>query len=96
MATDLAAQTTMVVINVIRATNSGISGFIAPTGRVEATIEADGRNMEISGTLVRRVRTTDGSTVYQSIGEAFPATCLGFGALAVGIALRRRFRTSLN
>ena len=76
---------------VVRATNTGISGFILPSGRVEAELPSHQQ-----GTLVRTVRTTDSRTVYGSMGEAFPAVCLGLVGLAAGIAAARRFRANRN
>jgi hypothetical protein len=36
-------------MHVIRATNTGISAFIEPTGRVQAKLEVDGRCKEVEG-----------------------------------------------
>lgn len=73
----------------VRATNTGISGFILPTGQVDA-----GLDPHTQQTLVRTVRTTDEKTVYGSIGEAFPVGCLGLVGLAAGIAAARRVRAN--
>jgi apolipoprotein N-acyltransferase len=76
---------------VVRATNSGLSGFILPTGELEADLAP-----HREGTLVHRVRTMDETTVYRRIGEAFPEGCLAFVGLAAGIAAYRRLRAARN
>ena len=76
---------------VVRATNTGISGFILPTGAVDAVLTP-----HEAGTRVHRVRTTDSTTVYARCGEAFPVGCLILVGLAAGIATARRFHASRN
>lgn len=81
----------------VRATNTGISGFILPTGETEAAVaDASGRRDNIAGTLVRSVRTMGGATVYRTVGEALPLGCLGFVGLAAGSVAFRRLRAVRN
>jgi apolipoprotein N-acyltransferase len=86
-------------IGIVRSVNSGISGIIHPTGRVQARVtDARGRFKLVEGTAVGRVHLREGLTVYARIGDVFALVCLLFGALALaaGIAvpiaarLRRR------
>jgi apolipoprotein N-acyltransferase len=56
-------------IGFVRATNTGISSFIAPTGREEAVLEVDGRRKEVGGTLVRRVSVTSSGSLYRRLGD---------------------------
>jgi apolipoprotein N-acyltransferase len=75
----------------VRATNTGVSGFILPTGREDVRM-AD----NVEGALARTVRTAEGETVYGKIGEAFPAGCAGFVGLAAAVGAVRRWRSSRN
>lgn len=56
-------------IGFVRATNTGISAFIAPTGREDAVLEREGRRKEVGGTLTRRVSVTSSGSVYRSLGD---------------------------
>jgi apolipoprotein N-acyltransferase len=60
---------------VIRATNSGISAFIWPTGEMDTLRGASGRKKEIEGILVRQVRTCWGSSFYSRHGDVFAVAC---------------------
>lgn len=75
-------------IGFVRATNTGISSFIAPTGREDAVLERDGRRKEVGGTLTRRVAVTTSGSVYRSLGDwvawaAVGAAIVGSGLLFV-------------
>jgi apolipoprotein N-acyltransferase len=65
-------------MQVIRATNTGISSFIEPTGRVQAILEVGGRRKEVEGILVARIRVTDAGSLCRMVGN-------GVGWLAVGV-----------
>jgi apolipoprotein N-acyltransferase len=67
-------------VHVVRATNTGISSFIEPTGRVQAVLESGGRVKEVSGVLSGRVRTTSSGSLQRSLGD-------WIGWLAAGAAM---------
>lgn len=57
-------------MHVIRATNTGISAFIEPSGGVQAVIEENGRMKEVEGTLVRRIGLTRSASLFRAVGDA--------------------------
>jgi apolipoprotein N-acyltransferase len=73
-------------IHVIRATNTGISAFIEPTGRVQAKLEAGGKCKEVEGVLSGRIRLTEASSVYRAVGDV--VAWLALGAAAAVLARR--------
>ena len=75
-------------IHVVRATNTGISAFIEPTGRLQQVLEVGGKVKEVGGVLEGRIRLTASSSVFRSVGDAVAWGCL---ALAVGLLGRRFF-----
>jgi apolipoprotein N-acyltransferase len=52
-------------IHVIRATNTGISAFIDPTGRIQARIPGK----EVQGSLVATLRITEASSLFRTWGN---------------------------
>lgn len=75
-------------IHVVRATNTGISAFIEPTGRLQQVLEVDGKVKEVGGVLEGRIRLTSSSSVFRTLGDGVAWGCL---ALAVGLLSRRIF-----
>jgi apolipoprotein N-acyltransferase len=73
-------------IHMIRATNTGISAFIEPTGRIQAMLEAGGKVKEVEGVLVGRIKLTESTSVYRAAGDW--AAWLALGAAAAAL-LRR-------
>jgi apolipoprotein N-acyltransferase len=63
-------------IHVIRATNTGISAFIEPSGRVQALLEVGGKTKEVEGTLSARIRITRSGSLYRLLGN-----WVGWGAV---------------
>ena len=76
-------------MHVIRATNTGISAFIEPTGRVQATLEVGGQCKEVEGVLSGRIRLTEATSVYRLLGDW--AKWLALGAAAVELGRRILF-----
>ncbi|HEX7896187.1 MAG TPA: apolipoprotein N-acyltransferase [Planctomycetota bacterium] len=80
-------------IGFVRATNTGISAFIAPTGREDAVLEVEGRRKEVGGTLTRRVSVTSSTSLYRGLGDWVAWAAVGAVIAAFGRRLivdRRR------
>jgi apolipoprotein N-acyltransferase len=73
-------------MHVIRATNTGISAFIEPTGRVQSKLEVDGKCKEVGGVLAGRIRLTEATSLYRAAGDWVAWLALG----AAGAVLARR------
>jgi apolipoprotein N-acyltransferase len=54
---------------VVRATNTGISAFIEPTGRLQKVLEVDGKVKEVGGVLAGRIKVTKVSSPYRVLGD---------------------------
>lgn len=75
-------------IHVVRATNTGISAFIEPTGRLQQVLEVGGKVKEVGGVLAGRIRLTSSTSAFRTLGDGVAWGCL---ALAVGLLVRRIF-----
>ena len=62
-------------MGIVRATNTGMSSFISPVGRVHAVLEQNGDRREIEGKLVANVQVSDSRTLYTRIGDTFAWLC---------------------
>ncbi len=69
----------------VRAANTGISGFIDPAGRI-----LDPTALMTEAAVVRSLPLMEGATVYNRLGDAAAAACLGAALLAVMAAGARR------
>jgi apolipoprotein N-acyltransferase len=67
---------------VVRAASTGVSAFIAPSGRVTQSLGLMKR-----GVLVSQMRARRADTVYRRIGPAFSVSCAAAAALWVAAAL---------
>ncbi len=77
--------------SVVRAANTGISGFIDPTGRIIAATK-----LYEDDQMTRVVPMIKETTVYTRIGDAFAIACLGLSAgmpLLVAMARRKEERS---
>lgn len=63
-------------VGFVRATNTGISGFVSPDGRVQSILRENGQYKEVAGYLVDRVKLGTGQTLYNRIGDSFAWGCL--------------------
>jgi apolipoprotein N-acyltransferase len=70
----------------VRATNTGISAFIEPTGRIQSKLERDGKCKEVEGVLAGRIKLTESTSLYRVAGDW--VAWLALGAAAVEL-LRR-------
>lgn len=58
-------------ITVVRATNTGISGFVFPDGRARILTDEEGRDRGFSGGMVETVKMASGNTWYGQYGDWF-------------------------
>jgi len=79
-------------MHVVRATNTGISAFIEPTGRLQSVLEVDGAVKEVGGVLAGRLRLTRSSSLFREWGDWVKWGCLG----VVLAALARRIFVDRN
>jgi apolipoprotein N-acyltransferase len=70
-------------IQVVRATNTGISAFIEPTGRLQQVLEVDGKVKEVGGVMAGRIKVTRNSSLYRTVGDGVEWLCLGAALAAV-------------
>jgi apolipoprotein N-acyltransferase len=70
-------------MHVVRATNTGISAFIEPTGRLQSMLEVDGKVKEVGGVLEGRIRLTRSSSPYRAFGDWVKWGALGAALLAL-------------
>jgi len=64
--------------SIIRAANTGISGFIDPSGRVIASTQ-----LFKDATITRSVPMLEGTTFYSRFGDLFAMACLGLTLVAI-------------
>jgi len=78
----------------VRATNTGISAFVDPTGRIVAHIvDESGKYRRVAGTLTHRLMLDERRTVYTVVGDLFAWLTLGTaGALVLVRVVRRCMR----
>jgi apolipoprotein N-acyltransferase len=83
-------------MHVVRATNTGISAFIEPTGRLQSVLEVDGKVKEVGGVLSGRIRLTRSSSLYRMAGDVVKWACLvaALGALGWRIFVDRNIRSA--
>ena len=64
-----------------RATNTGISCFIDPTGRVYGKVRSDQRETFVEGCMTEDILLSDNKTFYTLYGNIFAFICLGVTAM---------------
>jgi apolipoprotein N-acyltransferase len=65
-------------VNVVRATNTGISCFIDPYGRITGRVIKDGKDTFVEGTLTREILLSPPGTFYTRCGDIFAYICIAF------------------
>jgi len=70
-----------------RATNTGISCFIDPYGRITGRVQKDGRDTVVEGYLTRPVYLCHERTFYTRHGDLFAYLCLLVSAVMIGVSL---------
>jgi apolipoprotein N-acyltransferase len=71
-------------IAVVRAANTGVSAFIAPTGQIVRHL-----NLFQRGVLADRVPLRQGRTLFTRLGDWMAYTAMALAAASVGVAARR-------
>ena len=79
-------------VGVVRATNTGISAFIDPTGRVQSVLERNGRCKQVSGALTDRVMLDVRRTFYTRHGDVFAWSIAAVGGLCWAVEMCVRWR----
>lgn len=80
--------------DVVRATNSGISGWVDYRGRVRERIVIDGRDRAVQGTLVCRPTRSKGGGFYTRFGDVFAVACSVVGIFTI-LWTRRRVKVEV-
>lgn len=65
-------------ISLIRATNTGISAFISPIGKMKILKDATDQFKEIEGTMLTSILISPGQTFYSKYGDLLPITAMFF------------------
>jgi apolipoprotein N-acyltransferase len=78
--------------DIVRATGSGVSAFLAATGDIERRTGLSLSPAEAGVALVGRVRLLDGASFYSATGELFPAACALIVLAGVTLSWWRRRR----
>lgn len=71
-------------VGIVRAANTGISAFVAPTGDVYTLLHNEGKRREVEGVLEANVLLSPGESWYTAHGDIFAQICL---AITVGLLL---------
>ena len=73
----------------VRATNTGISCFIDPYGRITGRVQKDGKDTLVEGYLTRPVYLSEERTFYTKHGDLFAYLCLLVSVVVIGASLWR-------
>lgn len=65
-------------VNLVRSTNTGISAFIDPYGRITARLTNGGEHLFVEGTLTREIFLSPSGTFYTRYGDVFIYSCIAF------------------
>jgi apolipoprotein N-acyltransferase len=82
-------------VNVVRCTNTGISCFIDPYGRITGRVTNGGKDIFVEGTLTREIYLLPGGTFYTRHGDVFTYGCIAFSlGLMIWVSFKRTFKNS--
>ena len=65
-------------VNVVRSTNTGISAFVDPYGRITGRLTNGGEDLFVEGTLTRETLLSPPGTFYTCYGDVFIYGCIAF------------------
>ncbi len=77
-------------ISLARATNTGISCFIDPTGRVYGRVQKNQRETFIDGHMTEDILLSENRTFYTIHGNIFAFVCLGVTVILIILSIGRR------
>ncbi len=78
-------------VTIARAATTGVSGFISPKGEVlERVMDSEGRDLFVSGVVVRDVPLSDTKTFYTLYGDVFAHVLIAVAAASIFVALLAR------
>ncbi|RKY38658.1 MAG: apolipoprotein N-acyltransferase [Candidatus Omnitrophota bacterium] len=79
-------------VNLIKCSNTGISCFIAPTGRIVGTLSSAGKDIFIEGYYTQKIEIKKAGSFYTHFGDIFAFSCLlfcsGFGIIKFRVIKR--------
>jgi apolipoprotein N-acyltransferase len=79
-------------VNVVRCTNTGISGFIDPYGRITAKVTNEGQDIFVEGALTQDIFLSPPGTFYTHHGDILAYGCIAFSiGLVVWSMVKKRF-----
>jgi apolipoprotein N-acyltransferase len=75
-------------VNLVRATNTGISGFIDPYGRVTGRVTNEAKDIFVSGALTQKILASPPGTFYTRYGDILVYGCIAIfnGNRGIGIS----------
>jgi apolipoprotein N-acyltransferase len=79
-------------VPLVRAANTGISGFIDRFGRIEGLVNRSGKETFVSGQLTQQVRPATAKTFYTLYGDIFALSSLVVSAAMILFTLPRKRR----
>jgi apolipoprotein N-acyltransferase len=78
-------------VNLVRCTNTGVSCFIDPYGRITSRVSREGKDLFVEGTLTKKIILAPAGTFYTQYGDLFAFACIVFSVtLMVWTAFKRR------
>ncbi len=83
-------------VNFVRATNTGISSFIDPYGRITAKLSNGGQELFVEGSLTRDVILSPAGTFYTRHGDVFAYGCIAFSMGLVGMLVSKKITRMEN
>ena len=82
-------------VNLVRATNTGVSCFIDPYGRITNRITNGDEDIFIAGTLTQEIRLSPPGTFYTRYGDVLAYGCIAFSlGLVIWVSFKRTFGNS--
>ncbi|HVP80109.1 MAG TPA: apolipoprotein N-acyltransferase [Thermodesulfobacteriota bacterium] len=79
-------------VNLVRCTNTGVSGFIDPYGRITARLTNGGEDLFVEGMLTREIHLSSPDTFYTRYGDMFAYACFVY---SIGLLAYSGFRKLL-